>query len=366
MSGGERLPPEGRLDLDWEELFLSLDATRMRDRLAGLPFQCQEGWAQSRDCDVPPSWSGVERVVIGGMGGSAIAGDLAADLAAGQRAGPVIPVRDFSLPFSLNRHTLFVACSYSGATVETLSLFEQARGYGTPMLVVAGGGPLGQAALDYGIPRLAVSAAGEPRSAVGFTLMMLLGVLDRCGAVKTSEKDATAAMEAVAREVCRCGVESPDRINPAKELARRLQGKLVVVYGGGWLTGMARRWKTQLNENAKVWAFHETVPELLHNAVEGFDRGAEGNADKMVLVLKPNAANEQLQKRYEVTKKLLEERQVPHLVLEPEPGPPLAQILSMLALGDYVSFYLAMLNGWDPAPTPTLDLGKRLLNEGPA
>ena len=110
MSGGERLPPEGRLDLDWEELFLSLDATRMRDRLAGLPFQCQEGWAQSRDCDVPPSWSGVERVVIGGMGGSAIAGDLAADLAAGQCAGPVIPVRDFSLPFSLNRHTLFVAC----------------------------------------------------------------------------------------------------------------------------------------------------------------------------------------------------------------------------------------------------------------
>ena len=105
---------------------------------------------------------------------------------------------------------------------------------------------------------------------------------------------------------------------------------------------------------------------MLHNAVEGFDRGAEGNEDKMVLVLKPNADNEQLQKRYDVIKRLLEERQVPHLVLEPEPGPPIAQILSMLALGDYVSFYLAMLNGWDPAPTPTLDLGKRLLNEGSA
>ena len=359
-------PPnrDAQPDLDCPETFNQMDPSDMRDRLQGVVIQCREGWDQGRSFEPPKEWGRVDRVVIGGMGGSAIAGDLAADLAAEQQAVPIIPVRGFSLPFPLDRRTLFIACSHSGATAETRSLYEQARCQGTPLLVMTGGGPLAQAAVEDGVPALNVVAPGEPRSAVVYMLTLLLGVLDRCGVLTTSSKDLAAAVDTLEAQVCRCGIATPLRDNPAKALACHLRDKLVIIYGGGWLTGMARRWKTQLNENAKTWAFYDTLPELLHNSVESFQQPGGGNAGKMVLALKPNTQDRELLTRYRAVTCLLRDNDVLHQVVEAEPGPPLAQVLSMLTLGDHVSFYLAMLKGFDPSPTPVLNLGKSLLNEG--
>ncbi len=360
-------PANHRPDLDNPATYEHLDPTGMRQRLQNATAQARQGWQQGRNFVPPPSWNRIDRVVIGGMGGSAIAGDLAADLAAHQQAGPIISVRGFSLPFPLDDRTLFIPCSHSGATAETRSLYQQARDHGTPLLVIAGGGPLAQTAGRDGIPALKIAAPGEPRSAVAYMLTLLLGVLNGCGILPTNEPDVTAAVDALQVQTQRCGVDTPTPDNPAKTLAQELPGKTVVIYGGGWLTGMARRWKTQLNENAKVWAFYETLPELLHNSVEAYRQPDAGDPSaKMVLVLTPHTPDREMLTRYQAVTHLLRNNQVPHQAIEAEPGPPLSQLLTMLTLGDHLSYYLAMLNSIDPSPTPTLDLGKRLLNDATA
>jgi glucose/mannose-6-phosphate isomerase len=295
------------------------------------------------------------------MGGSAIAGDLVADLAALRGTVPVIVVRDFSLPFRLDQNSLFIGCSHSGSTDEAISLFRQARQQGASLLALAGGGSLLAEAAAAGIPSLTINAPGEPRSAVGYCLMLLLGALNQCGLVRFDDADVQGAILALQDQVSQLGQGVPVRNNLAKQIALELPGKLIVVYGGGLFTGMARRWKTQLNENAKAWAFFESLPELLHNSVEAFNTPLERS---FVLVLRPDIENNALQSRYRVVTELLTQSSMPYRILGPGQGNPLSQMLRMLALGDYLSYYLAMLHGVDPSPIPAIILGKKLLDGG--
>jgi glucose/mannose-6-phosphate isomerase len=143
-------------------------------------------------------------------------------------------------------------------------------------------------------------------------------------------------------------------------LALELEGKLILIYGGGIFSGVARRWKTQFNENAKVWAFFETIPELLHNSIEAYRSLPDISERTMVLLLQPNPGADQLGDRYRVVAHLLQQSAISYRALEGRGGRPLQQLLGMLLLGDYVSYYLAMLNGVDPSPTPTLSKAKTL------
>ena len=370
--------------LDSPDFFERWDPSGMRRRLRLLPESCRWGWEQGSRFTPPPDWGELRRVVVGGMGGSAVAGDLLADLASSDGSLSISVVRDFSLPFPLDDATLFLACSHSGATRETLSLYRQAREGGTPLLAMAGGGPLSDLAVSDGIPLLKVDAPGEPRSALGYNVMLLLGALGRRGLFAVADREVDEAIQALEATVSRCGAETPTRDNPAKQLAQELHHRLIVVVGGGILSGMARRWKTQFNENAKALAFFDVLPEALHNSVEAFcdlpaysggssaggssaggssdSTGADGaGGSPMTLLLRPATGGPDLQLRFDVAAKLLEHNKVPHRVVAAPDGPPLAQMLSMLALGDYVSYYLAMLRGVDPSPTPGIDLGKALL-----
>jgi glucose/mannose-6-phosphate isomerase len=350
--------------LDDNRIYDRLDPTGMRHRIRGLPSQCEEAWGRAGAVALPEEWeAGNIQVVIGGMGGSAIAGDLVADLASLQRTVPIIVVRDFHLPFRLGQNSLFIGCSYSGNTEETLSLFRQSLQQHARVLAIEGGGVLAEEARAQNVPLLTINAPGEPRSAVGYNLMLLLGALRRLGLVSTSDDDVRSAVEALHQQIAQLGEDVPTQDNPAKQLAQELVGRLMVVYGGGIFSGMARRWKTHFNENAKTWAFFETAPELLHNAVEAFDTSLSANLDKIVLVLQPNSDSEELKSRYRVVTELLHRKDIPHRVLAGVDTPPLAQVLTMLSLGDYVSYYVALLQGVNPAPTPTLDLGKRLLSD---
>ena len=136
-----------------------------------------------------------------------------------------------------------------------------------------------------------------------------------------------------------------------------------MIYGGGIFRGVARRWKTQINENAKAWAFFETIPELLHNSVEAYPDWTDANLPLTALILQPNMAPEESSGHYEVLAELLRSNTVPHRVLKGQDGSRLVQLLNMLVLGDYVSYYLAMLKGVDPSLTPSLQEAKRLLSE---
>jgi len=279
------------------------------------------------------------------MGGSAIAGDLVADLASMQPTVPILVVRDFCLPFVVDQRSLVIVCSYSGNTEETLSMFHQALDANAQILVVTVGGLLADEAGVRGVPLLTIDIPGEPRSAVAHTLLLLLGTLGRLGLVETTEDDVRAATQASRQQVCNLGEEVPTGDNPAKQLALELKDKVILIYGGGIFSGIARRWKTQFNENAKAWAFFETMPELLHNSVEAYGASPKISQHVTALLLQPNIGSDQVRDRYQIVAKLLRHCGLSHHVLEGQKGPHLVQMLAMLLLGDYVSYYLAMLNG---------------------
>ena len=362
-------------DLDNPRTYEKLDPSGLRRRIRDFPHQCQAAWdlsqTQSQSLNPLDDWKQISHVVIGGMGGSAIAGDLAKDLAASQQAVAITVIRDFQLPFPLTSDHLFVACSFSGNTGETLSLLQQARQSQAQVLAIAGGGQLARIAKEEGFPLLHIQTGGqapgqtpsEPRSALGYTLLLLLGVLARLGLVSTAADDVQSAVTALQEQIARLGEEIPAADNPAKQLAQELTGGLTLIYAGGIFTGVARRWKTQLNENAKAWAFYESIPELLHNSVEAFPSGTVGGSGQLALLLLPAAASAELGRRYEIVEELLAGQGIPYRQIAGTAGPPLAQMLSMVLLGDYVSYYLALIRSMDPSGTPLLDLGKQLASQ---
>jgi glucose/mannose-6-phosphate isomerase len=347
-------------DLDNPKTYEQLDPSGLRGRLRDFPRQCQVAWDQSQALKLPDDWKHIRHVVIGGMGGSAIAGDLVMDLGASQQAVPITVIRDFQLPFPLNSNHLFVASSFSGNTDETLSLLKQVRQSKARVLAVAGGGQLAKITEEEGLPLLTIQTSGEPRSALGYSLLLLLGVLARLGLVSTAADDVQSAFAALREQVARLGEEMPDGDNPAKQLAQELAGRLALIYSGGIFTGVARRWKTQLNENAKAWAFCESIPELLHNSVEAFHTATVEGADSLALILLPVAASAELGRRYQILEELLTRQGIPYRRISGSAGPPLAQVLGMVLLGDYVSYYLALIRSLDPSETPLLELGKQL------
>ena len=357
-------------NLDDRSTYLELDPSGLQRRLQTLPSKCKQAWIQAKKTDFPEDWRQCTEVIIAGMGGSAIAGNLAADLAGPGSITPIRVVRDFHIP-GIPGHPgpdagpkpLVVVCSFSGETEETLAMFDHARSTGAPMAVITGGGALAQRAAESGVPVLTVDAPGEPRSAVGYNLMLLASLLDRIGVISVSDQEVMEAVAAAESMASNIASEVPAAENPARSLAKDLVGRLTVVYGGGNLSGMALRWKSQINENGKSWAFAELLPELLHNSVECFPGGIEIRQRTTALLLKPHQPTPELERRYAVLGETLDRSGIEHRIITGSPGGHLAQSLSMIVLGDHVSYYMGLLNGINPSETPSIDLFKERLSD---
>ena len=356
------MPQNVAHNLDDPSQYSRLDPSGLRHRIRELPRHCLMAWRKAQACPLPEGWTAVDRVVIGGMGGSAIAGDLAADLVAAHPAVPISVVRDLRFPFALDERTLFIASSYSGSTEETLSLFDRAIKSQAKVLAICSGGTLADRASHEGIPLLTIDIASEPRSVVGYNLMLLLGVLWRLGLISVAEEDVNRAVESLSRGTSNLGEDVPAGDNPAKQLALELRDKLILIYGSGVFSAVARRWKTQFNENAKAWAFYESIPEVLHNSVETYCSMSLAPDRIMGLLLQPDTSDGGHARHHSVVSELLRRNNIPHRILPGENGPPLAQLLGMLLLGDYVSYYLALLQEVDPSPNPAITVAKELLS----
>ncbi|MBC8280885.1 MAG: hypothetical protein H8E48_08890 [Chloroflexi bacterium] len=350
------------IDLDDVSTYKRLDPSGLHLRLGGLPAQCDQAWNRAKDTALPEDWRQCTEVTVVGMGGSAIAGNLVSDLAGPSSELPIRVVRDFQISgISAKSKQLVVVCSFSGETEETISMFRQAQSAGIAMAAIVGGGTLGRLAADAGIPILTVDAPGEPRSAVGYNLMLLASLLDRVGAISVSDADVTEAVAAAESMVAQVGISVPRATNPAKQLATELINGLTLVYGGGNLSGMALRWKSQLNENGKSWAFAELLPELFHNSVESFPSGPEIRDRTTALLLKPYQTTSELGLRYKVLGETLDGFGIKNRTFTGVSGGVLAQSLAMIVLGDHLSYYMGLLGGINPSETPSIDGSKERL-----
>src|SRR5436309_11947912 len=245
-----------------------LDPAGMLEAVHGLPEQCREAWAAAKAFEAP--WKvAPRRIVILGMGGSAIAGDYFRALLSRESPVPVFNVRAYDLPSFVDEETLVIASSFSGETEETLSAFEQALATPARKLAITTGGRMLTMARANGVPAFTFEYKGEPRAAIGWGLMPLLAIAEKLGlmqGVAGDVEEAIAVLDSLREQHI---PETDTSRNPAKRLALRLHERLPVIYGAGALIEVARRWKTQLNESAKVWAFFEEMPEAQHNAIVG-------------------------------------------------------------------------------------------------
>jgi glucose/mannose-6-phosphate isomerase len=355
------------MNLDNHTRFGELDPGSMLERIGELPQQCRAAWVLAQGLELPPAYEAVRHVVVLGMGGSAIGGALLQGLVAGECVIPITVVRDYVLPaFVHSPDYLVVGCSYSGNTEETLSAFGEALERGVRSAVVTTGGTLATMALEEGFPLVRFDYKSQPRAALGYSFILLLGLLCRLGLVRDYSADLEEAVQVMEAWQVEIRPEVPAGHNVAKSLAGRLVGRLPVVYGAGFLAAVANRWKTQFNENSKHWAFFEVLPELNHNAVVGFGIPPAVREQTSVLMLRSSLDHPRVQVRWEVTRDLLLREGVATETLQGRGESRLAHLLSLIHFGDYVSLYLGLLNGVDPTPVETIAFLKQRLAEAGA
>jgi glucose/mannose-6-phosphate isomerase len=352
------------INLDDAKIYKQNDPDGMLARIKEMPWQCQQAWQAAMSFNLPPDYSDIDKVIILGMGGSAIGGDLVRSLAESEAKIPIIVQRDYGLPAFVDGRTLVIASSYSGNTEETLSAFERALKTGSKKLSITTGGKLQSMAEDNNIPVFKIEYKAQPRAALGFSFLPTLGVLQRLGFLGDKSADVAETVSVLKALSAKIDEEVPLSRNPAKQLAQRLYGCLPVVYGAGIAAEAAHRWKTQINENSKAWAFYEVFPELNHNATVGFELPKELASRIRVVLLRAPSFNQRVKLRYEVTCELLERAGVPYEFMDSEGNSLLSQMVSLVSFGDYVSYYLAILYRIDPSPVKVIDYLKERLAKG--
>ncbi len=352
------------INLDETQLYPQYDPDGMLARIHEMPWQCRQAWQTALDFPLPADYSQIDKVVILGMGGSAIGGDLVRSLVTAEARLPVIIHRDYGLPAFVDEKTLVIASSYSGNTEETLSAFEQALNLSCPKLAITTGGRLREMAELKNVPVTVFDYKAQPRAALGFSFLPVLGFLQRLGFINDTSADVAETARVLEELSGKIDESVPQSRNPAKQLAEKLYGNLVVVYGAGFLAEVAHRWKTQVNENGKAWAFYEVFPELNHNATVGYEFPRE-LADKIrVVFLGSPALNRRVQLRYQVTGELLDRSGIMHESVDSEGSSHLSQMMSLVLFGDYMSYYLALLYRVDPSPVKVIDYLKERLAKG--
>jgi len=351
------------VDLDNTSTYRQFDQLGMLGHLHKFPEQCQKAWDKVLKFNLPHLHAKISDVVIVGMGASAIGGDIVRRLILAESKVHVRVHRDYGLPAFVDESTLVIASSYSGNTEETLSAFAESLKTTARKLVITSGGKLKHLAEEQGIPVFVIDYQAPPRAAFPYSFIPLVGVSQRLGLLGDKSAEVREAVDILSRLSTEFIETKPLASNPAKQLAAKLWGHVAVIYGAEILSEVARRWKAEFNENSKTWAFFENFPELNHNAVVGYDFPPEVKERLFVILLHSASLHPRNLLRYRVTAKLLAKAGITYEFAEARGNSTLAQIMSLVLLGEYASLYLSMLNEVDPTSTDAIDFIKQYLTK---
>jgi glucose/mannose-6-phosphate isomerase len=330
----------------------AVDPTGQLGDVLDLPNQLRDALWKVESAGLEP-FDAPGGLIVAGMGGSAIGGALAR-AALGERASrPIVLARSYELPPWATPDTAVLCCSYSGETEETLACYEAAGALGAPRVAATTGGRLAEAARADGVPVIPLTGGFQPRAAVAYVTVAALEVAALCGVAEglRSEIDVAAAhAEALVEE---WGPDGPED-GLAKSLARSLHDSIPLVAGAGPLAAVAYRWKTQLNENAKLPAFAHELPELDHNEIVGWS-GAAALGRFGSVFLDDCDLHPRVRQRIALTAGLVEPHAAATHIVESRGETSTERVISLVLLGDVVSIYLAALRGTDPAPVEMID-----------
>jgi glucose/mannose-6-phosphate isomerase len=347
------------MTLDDLDALVRVDRHDTRRVLADFPEQCRRALGLLAS---PPIRIGRPRVVVlVGMGGSAAGADLLAACAAETLDVPILVHRGYGLPAAAaGRDALVIASSYSGETVEVVSAVEVALGRGLPVVAITSGGVLGELAARHGLPRVTLPDGLMPRMAFGYLVFPALAALSTCGAPVASAADVEEALQVVTAAAADLRPEAVTDKNEAKRLALAIGRRLPVIYGGQLTGAVAYRWKTDLEENAKRLALAGALPEMNHNEIEVW--GGAAARDLHAVLLREDGESAEIARRFTLVRELLGPAAGGVSEVWARGRGRLARLVSLVYLGQWVSYYAAMLAGTDPWPVPMLTEVKRRLS----
>jgi glucose/mannose-6-phosphate isomerase len=298
-------------------------------------------------------WDTPGGLVVAGMGGSAIGGALACAALGDHASRPIFVTRAYGLPPWTTPETTVLCASYSGNTEETLACYEAAGALGAQRVVVTTGGRLAELARTDRVPVIPLPGGFQPRAAVAYMTVAALEIAALCGAGPRLTSEIDVAASHTEQLVAEWGPDAPED-SLAKEIARGLLGSAPVVAGAGLTAPIAYRWKTQINENAKLPCFAHELPELDHNEIVGWE-GAPDVGRFAAVFLDDSDAHPRVKARMELTEKLIADSATASFHLETRGQTTIERVMSLVLLGDLVSLYLAVLRGVDPGPVKVIE-----------
>jgi glucose/mannose-6-phosphate isomerase len=283
-------------------------------------------------------------IVFCGLGGSAISGDLLCDYLSGELKIPFNVVRGYSLPSFVNENTLVIISSYSGNTEESISCFEQALKKISKIVVITSGGKIGDIAAVNKIPVVNIQGGFQPRYALGLSFFSLLKIMQELG-IASEENNVKKIIDLWQKR----GEEFSLENNQAVQIANEMIGFIPVIYSSEFLSSTGYRLKCQFNENSKLHAFHNSLPEMNHNEIIGWESYKEKQFHTKVIYLTDKEYHPQIKKRFDTLKEMLVEQNVEVLTLSSDEENKKVRIMDLIFLSDWISFYTSVLRGFDPS-----------------
>ena len=341
------------------------DPTNMYQRIFDFPQQLREGYGLPINGDLSGySADQFRSIVIAGMGGSAIGGDFVRTYLADQLTVPLFINRNYGLPMWVDSSTLVIVSSYSGNTEETIAAFNEAKKRGCKIVMATTGGKIGQAAIDGNYPHVILPGGFEPRAALGYSFGPILQLLQRMGFVGNQDQVVEDTCKFLEENRKKMAVGVGESRNEAKKIANILKDKIAIVYAGADFYDVAAiRFKGQICENGKHLSYANISPEFNHNELVGFDYPKALIKKLMVIFLSGPADSKGVTNRFKVVDKIVREKGTQSMQIKAKGPNRLAEIFSLVQLGDMASYYLALVNKTDPSPVHVINRLKASLEK---
>jgi glucose/mannose-6-phosphate isomerase len=322
---------------------MPLDSQNMLKSIKDFPIQCREALSLPKGISVGED---VSNIVVVGMGGSAIGGDLLKTYLRDLKI-PITVIRDYKVPNFVNESTLVFAISYSGNTEETLSAYNDASSKGAQIISITSGGKLQNESSKV----ITIPTGLQPRAALGYLFFPMLGVLHNSNIARVKNEELNEMLMLLKK------VE--DFEEKGRELAKKLKDKIPVIYSSEALSPIAMRWKTQINENSKLPAFYNIFSEMNHNEIVGY-KGMDRTF--AAVIIRDDYDNDRIKKRMDISKSLMEQY-VDVEEVETIGKGLLSRLFSAIYIGDFTSYHLALWNHVNPSPVEIIEDLKRQLTE---
>lgn len=343
------------------DIITKLDKENVYSSVLAFTDQVVDAWEQAGKINVPANYSEIKNIVVAAMGGSALGARFIFSLYGETLKVPLEIVNDYKLPGYVGKDTLVIANSYSGSTEETLSAYEEAKNKGAKIYCTATGGKLSELAKKDGCPLFVINPiynpSNQPRMSLGYSIgsmAQLLAILELIDLNMEDVKKATAFVKELS-----CGFKVEKEGNTAIKMAEGLEGKIPVLIASSHLFGAVHAAKNQINENAKTFAASFPIPELNHHLMEGLTYPVSDPENLSFVFYESSLYHPRIQRRFALTKELTEKNGIKSYTYKTQGENQLTQALEVVQFGAFVGFYLAMLNGINPAPIPIVDWFKK-------